>query len=203
MRTLACVLLAASVLAAQDDDAAARARAALDREDYDLALAEAAKGLEADPGSGVLAYLHADARCGRARSIQREKGFGAALAELEPHVGDHPLVTEAYARTALWAGEEERALRTLRAAVPEPRDRVALELELLSHLRRYGEAAERAREAGWEEGVVWASKRAALQERLAARARRGWMVAVAAAALLLGLAVLVFSLAPAARPGTS
>jgi len=196
VRTTVFLLLAALPLAAQDDGAAARVRGALDAGEHERALALAADGLRAAPHDGVLQYLQAQARCGMAQDLQRRDGYAAALAFLEPHAGTHALVTEAYARTALWAGEEERALGVLEAAVPEPADRVALELELLGHLRRYGEAAKRARAAGWEDGAVWAEKRAALQERLEARGRRGGLVAGVAAVVLLGLAGIVLRAAP-------
>jgi len=196
VRATVFLLLAALPLAAQDEGAAARVREALDAGEHERALALAGEGLRAAPHDGVLQYLQAQARCGVARDLQRTEGYAAAVASLEPHVGSHALVAHAYARTALWAGEEERALRVLAAAVPDPKDRVDFELELLGHLRRYREVAKRARAVGWEDGAIWAEKRADLQDRLEARAHRGRVVAGVAAIVLLGLALVAWRTAP-------
>ncbi|MHC4548118.1 MAG: hypothetical protein ACYTEZ_05010 [Planctomycetota bacterium] len=194
---LVLLVLAAATLA---DEAAVRA--ALDREDFAAALRLSESALQGHPDDGKLRYLRAQALAGLARDRQRERGYAAALDFLESRL-THPVVTDAFAETCLWAGEEERALRALRASEVALADRIRMELEMLRSLGRFRGAERRAREVGWPEAEAWYRKKAAYRERLAGRARRAAWVAVGAGLTILAAAAVLFMRAPppARRPG--
>lgn len=137
-------------------------------------------------------------RLAAAQQLQRREGYQAALAFLEADLSDPVLATQ-YMYTAIWAGEEERALERLRSVGAAP----DLELPLLWHLGRFRAGAERARETDSEEWVVWFEEQAARRERIADRTRLAAWVAAIGAAAIAGLALLLFRLAPgrAARAG--
>jgi hypothetical protein len=205
MRRLLAVFALAALARAGDP-----VREALDREDHAGALALAEAALETRPGDGLLLYQRAMALVGLARERQREAGHAAAVDLLEGRL-DHEVLAFAYGEACAWAGEEERGIAHLRASALPLGERIRPELDLLAHLRRYGEAAERAREAGragWppeqvDDWAAWAAENAALQGRLEGRARRAGRVAAAAGALVLLLAALLFRFAPAAPPAPS
>lgn len=191
MRRAALVLALAAAAAAQERE--------LLEERFGDALRAADEALAAKPGDERLLEQRAKALRGLARDAQRRDGYGAALALLERELS-HRILVQAYADVAVWAGEEERALRTLRSAGVPERMRLEAELMLLGQLGRFREAEARAREAGWTEWEAWERERAELRARLGERRRRAaWVAWVALAALLLGAAAL-FRLAPARAP---
>ena len=195
MRGLTVVLVLA--LAALADEGAVRE--ALDSEDFETALARAETLLKKTPDHGPLRYMRAQAIAGIARDLQRTEGYAAALDYLEPRL-THPHLTDRFAETCLWAGQEERAIRALRASSVALRDRIRMELEMMRSLGRFEEASERARAVGWDEAAVIYGEDAAYRARLASRATRAVWVAVAAGVVILAAAAALFSLAPAAAP---
>ncbi|MHC4973388.1 MAG: hypothetical protein ACYTG3_13755 [Planctomycetota bacterium] len=203
---LLLLLLAAS--AAFADEAAVRE--ALDKEDFGTALARAEKALEESTAdsNGVLRYMRAQAVAGLARDLQRAEGYAAALDYLEPRL-DHPHLTDRFAATCMWAGEEERAIRALRASPVALRDRIRAELEMMRSLGRFEEASRRARAVGWNEAAEYYAEVADHRARLTGRARRAVWVALVGGLLILAAAGALFILAPAespppaSRPGAS
>jgi hypothetical protein len=143
-------------------------------------------------------YEQAKAVCAEAREIRRREGYVKAIEFLEPRL-DHPKIVAAYADCCLWAGEEERGLRGLRASKVPANQRAEAEISLLVRLFRYDEAAEVAREHGWTEAAEWWGAAAALRDRLHARARRAGWIAALGVALLLGAWALMRSRFSSAR----
>jgi hypothetical protein len=195
MRRLALLLLC-SAAAIADEGAV---REALDREDFETALARAESALREAPASGPLRYMHAQAVVGIARDLQRAEGYAPALDYLEPRL-THPHVTDRFAETCMWAGQEERAIRALRASPVALRDRIWMELQMMRSLGRFEEASRRARAVGWEEAAKMFGDVAAYRGRLAGRAARAMWVAVAACVAILVAAAALFILAPALAP---
>jgi hypothetical protein len=194
------LLLPAAALA---DEAAVRE--ALEREDFGVALtrAEAAlKEVSAEDSKGPLRYMRAQAVAGLARDLQRSEGYAAALDYLEPRL-DHPHLTDRFAEICLWAGQEERAIRVLRASPVALRDRIRAELEMMRSLGRFEEASRRARAVGWEEAAKYYGEVASHRARLTGRVQRAVWVAVVGGLLILAAAGALFILAPAARPPPS
>jgi len=184
MRVLTVILaLAAAVVA--DDGQAARDE-----------LAAAEQALAADPGNALLQRSWAKAARAVARVLQRAEGYPAAMDFLETRL-THALTIEAYGEACLWGGQEERALKRIQAAREIPiRDRIKPELQLLYDLRRYDEAARRAREVGWKEWADWAKKEAAMRDRLLGRGVRAYWVAAIAFVVMAAAALALFVLAP-------
>jgi hypothetical protein len=191
------LLCAASALA---DEAAVRE--ALDREDYAAALERADAALKESPASGPLRYMRAQAIAGIAQERQRAQGYAAALDYLEPHL-DHRHLTDRFADICMWAGQEERAIRALRASPVPLRDRIKAELDMMRSLARYEEAARRARAVGWEEAAEYYAGIAGYRARLEGRARRAGWVAAVGGLVILAAAGALFILAPAAPPPAS
>ena len=207
MRCLSLLLLAAA--AAFADEAAVRE--ALEREDFGVALtrAEAAlKEVSREEAKGPLRYMRAQAVAGLARDLQRAEGYAAALDYLEPRL-DHPHLTDRFAATCMWAGQEERAIRALRASPVALRDRIRAELEMMRSLGRFEAASQRARAVGWNEAAKYYAEVADHRARLKGRARRAVWVALVGGLLILAAAGALFILAPAlppppaSRPGAS
>lgn len=159
-------------------------------------LAAAAKALAAEPDSALQQRRWAKAVTAVARVIQRGEGYAAAIDFLEERLA-HPLTVEAYAEACLWGGQEGRGVARLRAARDVAVEhRIGHEIELLGHLRRYGEAARRAREVGWEAGAVWAEERAAARDRLLGRGVRAWWVAAIGFVVMAAAGLALYFLAP-------
>lgn len=199
------VLLVASTAVVADE---AAVRAALDREDFATALQQAEAALQADPEHGLLRYMRAQAIAGLARDLQRTEGYLAALDYLEPRL-DHAHLTDRFAEICMWAGEEERAIRALRASPVALPDRIRSELEMMRSLGRFEDAARRAAAVGWDEAAKYYDEVARHRARLTGRARRAVWVALVGGLLILLAAGAVFIFAPAAprppssRPGAS
>lgn len=200
MRTAAVVFLLALCCRAEDWD---EISAAVNGERFEHALRLADAARETGKKDGKLAWLRAKAVVGVARDLQRANGYPAALDYLELHL-DHELSAYWYGQTCGWAGAELRGIQALRSSVLDPALRLNPELSLLGLLRRYEEIIDRAQEVGGEEAASWgewASKEAALRDRLAGRARRAWTILVGAL-LVFGAAVgALFRLSP--KPATS
>jgi hypothetical protein len=184
MRAIALLLLLAAPVVA-DDAAAARAE-----------LAEAEQALAAEPDNALAQRRWAKAARAVARVLQRTEGYQAAIEFLEARL-THPLTVEAYAEACLWGGQEERGVAHLRSSRGVAvRHRIGHELELLGYLRRYDEAARRAREVGWDEGARWAEERAARRARLLGRGVRAYWVAAIGFVVMAAAAVALYFLAP-------
>jgi hypothetical protein len=159
-------------------------------------LAAARKALAAEPGDALLQRRWAKAARAVARVLQRAEGYPAAIEFLEERL-THPLTIEAYGEACLWGGQEARALKRLRDADDIPlRDRIRPELNLLHQLRRYHEAARRAREVGWKEWADWAGEQAAMRDRLLGRGVRAYWVAAIAFVVMAAAATALYFLAP-------
>jgi hypothetical protein len=198
MRAAPLLLLLATAALAQED-----VRQALDAQRYSDALALAEAALRAEPQDKLLLDQRAQALCGLARDLRRERGYVAAIDFLETRL-DHPRLVSAYADCCMWGSEEERGLRGVRGAGVAAADRLAAEVRLLERLFRFEEAAALARAHGWKEAAEWAGAEAALRERFAARARRaGWAAAAGVAALLGAWALLRRGARSASAPATS
>ncbi len=195
VRGLLFLLLA--VAAAAADEAAIRA--ALDREDFATALREAEAALQATPDHGLLRYMRAQAIAGLARDLQRAEGYAAALDYLEPQL-DHAYLTDRFAEICMWAGQEQRAIRALRASPVPLRDRIRAELEMMRSLGRFEDASHRAAAVGWDEAARYYDEVARHRARLTGRARRAVWVTVVGGLAILAAAGALFILAPAAPP---
>ena len=141
-------------------------------------------GLELSPDYVWLQDKRAEVLLAQARQAQREKGYGAALAFLEPHVA-HPWILYRYASICTWDGREGRAERVLRASGLPSEVLAGMEAELLATQMRWREAADRLREAGLPDPYDYAGA-ADLRDRLAGRGRRALWLALGAGVALLG-----------------
>jgi hypothetical protein len=195
MRSLLLLLLGAAAVLADE----AAVRAALDREDFAAALAGAEAALKEKPADGPLRYMRAQAIAGVARDLQREKGYAAALDYLEPRL-NHPHLIDRFAAICMWAGQEERAIRVVRAAPVDVKDRIVAELEMMRSLGRFEEASRRARAVGWKDAATYYAEIASRRARLAGRATRAAWVAAVSGILILAAAGALFILAPASPP---
>jgi hypothetical protein len=143
--------------------------------------------------------MRAQAIAGLARDLQRAQGYAAALDYLEPRL-NHPHLTDRFGDICMWAGQEERAIRALRASPVALRDRIRAELEMMRSLGRFEEASRRARAVGWEDAATYYGKTASRRARLAGRATRAVWVAAVGGFLILAAAGALFILAPAVPP---
>ena len=190
------LFLAAAAWAQGDDAAAAHIREALDRGAHEVALARADVALKDRPADKLLLYLRTQVQQAIARTLQRTKGYAAALEYLEDDL-THRNIAVAYMELCVWAGEEERGLEKLEASGLPASDILWPRCRLLSHLRRYDEIVELAgalRDPTWRD---WARKEADRQHRFADRASRARKTAVVATVVLLAACVALYRLAPA------
>ena len=153
--------------------------------------------LRANKNDTFIGDVRADAIAGLAREAQREKGYGAALAILEPEVG-HPRTAWFFSQTCIWAGREEWGLEVLARAKLSQKERAYNEGDLLYYLGRLEEAAEVARAAGLDDR--WYRDQADLRAGFAAQTRRAGWLAAGMALLILGAVFGLRRLAPAPAP---
>ena len=144
--------------------------------------------LRSDPGANEeVLGLWQDALRGVARDVQRVRGYAAALEFLEQHLDSRSIIAD-YVETCIWAGDEERGLRTI-AALPQPlRDRCA-HSEFQLHYKRLDFAAleRRAREVKWQSWIDFASKERKLRERFDDRRTRAiWVAVIGSLVIALG-----------------
>ena len=141
-------------------------------------------GLKISPDYEWLQDKRAEALMARAREAQRERGYGAALALLEPHLA-HPWILYRYASICVWDGQEERATRALRASRMPAEVLARTEADLLATQMRWREAADLLREAGLPDPYGY-KEAADLRDRLAGRGRRALWLALGAGVVLMG-----------------
>jgi hypothetical protein len=122
---------------------------------------------------------------GVARNRQRKGGYAEAIDFLEAHLDTRPLVYD-YADTCIWAGEEQRGLRTLKA-LPQPMRDDCVYAEFRLHFVRqdYTALEARAREVNWQSWIDYAREQRELRERFAYRTTRAWWVAALATIAIL------------------
>ena len=115
---------------------------------------------------------------GVARDRQRVGGYMPAIEFLEAHLNAKAIVDD-YTETCIWAGEEARGLRKLRA-LPQPLRDQCVVAELQFHWVRQDYAAieKRAQEVDRQDWVGWAREQGALRERFTERTSRAWWVTI-------------------------
>jgi len=176
MRTLAVVLVLTSAALAQDYD---RLTEWIEAEQFERAYEVLRKARVADvKDEGVWWELWGRAVKGVARDRQRKSGYGAAIEFLEGHLESKPIVDH-YAETCIWAGEEARGLRRIRALRQPLRDESThAEFQLLWVRQDYAGMEARALETNWTSWVEFARKERELRERFEGRTTRAWWVAL-------------------------
>jgi hypothetical protein len=128
---------------------------------------------------------------GVARNRQRVGGYTPALEFLEQHLDTEALVGD-YTETCIWAGEEERGLRTLRGLPAAMRDRCAVaEFQFYWIRQDYTAMERRAREVNRPDWVRFAREQHELRERFAERTGRAWRVALFGIAGILAVCWLI------------
>ena len=182
MRRVALLLLLLCSWSAAEETPVDRATVQIENEDF----AAAMKTLEplVPQRTEPVLDLWGKAIRGVARDLQREGGYAPALDFYERHL-DTRLIVGDYRETCIWAGEEQRGLRTI-AALPQPfRDRCA-ESEFHLHwvLLDFAAMERRAREVKWPAWIEFAVEQRALRERFAERRNRAWWIAIGGAIAL-------------------
>ena len=160
-------LLALSLLASSLD----RAQELIENEEFAPALELLEKG-EGDR----FRDLRNRAIRGVSRDLQRAEGYAPAVDYLEKHLETRFLVAH-YVEVCLWSGQEDRALRTLKALPPDFRHECAY-AEFQIHFARLDFAAleQRAKEVSWPEWVAFAKEQRELREGFDERTSRAWTV---------------------------
>jgi hypothetical protein len=189
----ACLLFCALV----GDPHLDAAETLLENEQFAQAMVEIQKASTEDARFSDLRNL---AVRGVARDRQRADGFMAAATYLETHLDNRELV-EQYVETCIWAGEEARALATIRALPAPFRKECAFAEFQIYWVRLDFEALEkRAREVKWDTWITYAQEQRALRAGFAKHTTRGWWVAIVSTCAMAGIWLVLFKrLSPVAR----
>lgn len=176
-----------------------RAADMLRREEFEQAFSEIEK---ADVEDARYVGLRNYAIFGVARETQRADGHTAAVRYFEDFLENRELVDQ-YVEICIWAGEEDRALASIRA-LPEPLRTECAVAEFQIYWARldFQKLESRAREVGLDSWAEFAQKEQALRAGFSKHATRAWWVVLIALSVIAGIWFLLFRRIPPATRTT-